>query len=104
MDKQIKIQKADGQEDIFSPEKVLRSMARANISDDIKRDALKHVESVIYPGITTREIYARLFDFLKTRNRPAAAKYSLKNAIMALGPSGFPFEQIIARLFSSQGY
>ncbi len=34
----------------------------------------------------------------------AAAKYSLKRAILDLGPSGFPFESYLAKIFEFEGY
>jgi hypothetical protein len=45
----------------------------------------------------TDEIYAHAFEMLREADIPAAAaRYSVKRAIFALGPSGFPFEQFLA--------
>jgi hypothetical protein len=41
---------------------------------------------------------------LKSRSKPMAARFHLKQAIMELGPSGFPFENFIAALLKEQGY
>jgi Holliday junction resolvase len=44
------------------------------------------------------------FRLLRKHSRPSAARYHLKKGIMELGPSGFPFEQFIARIFGHQNY
>jgi len=35
---------------------------------------------------------------------PVAVKYSLRRAIGELGPDGFPFEKLVARIFNTWGY
>lgn len=41
---------------------------------------------------------------LKKKNKIVASRYSLKQAIFALGPTGFPFERFIGAIFKSMGY
>ena len=65
---------------------------------------LYKIESILYDGITTKQIYQTAFDLLKKDSRSNAGRYNLKRAIMALGPSGFPFEQYIESVFEQQGY
>ncbi len=37
-------------------------------------------------------------------SRSTADKYHLKNAIMELGPTAFPFEKFIAGILEAEGY
>ena len=41
---------------------------------------------------------------LKKKNKVVASKYSLKQAIFALGPTGFPFERFIGAIFKEMNY
>lgn len=53
----------------------------------------------------TEDIYAHAFDMLRDDGAPAvAARYSVKRAIFALGPSGFPFEQFFAEVLMAHGW
>ncbi len=53
--------------------------------------------------MTTGEIYHRAFALLGEQHK-AAARYSLKRAILDFGPSGFPFEAYLAHMFQKEGY
>lgn len=59
---------------------------------------------MLYPGITTKEIYKKAFSLLRKTSRPYAAKYKLKKAIMELGPTGFPFEKYLAEVLKHEGF
>ena len=48
--------------------------------------------------------YSFLLLLLKNQSQTYAARYSLKRAIMSLGPQGFPFEQYLAALLRHYGY
>jgi len=66
--------------------------------------AIKQIASKIKEGTTTKELYEQTHRFLKTEERPAAGRYSLKHALMELGPSGYPFEHFMGDLLQTQGY
>ncbi len=67
-------------------------------------DIVSSIVGKLFDGITTSQIYVLAFKLLKQYKKGPAAKYKLKSAIMELGPTGFPFEQFIARVFDSMGY
>ncbi len=97
--------KANGEQEAFSDEKVLNSIRRARIPQEIQYEALAHVKEKLYEGISTEEIYQHILEFLDRSARPyTKARYSLKEAIMQLGPTGYPFEDFVARLLESFGY
>jgi hypothetical protein len=56
------------------------------------------------PGMTTTEIYGQAFSLLRKHSEPIAVKYSIRRALLDLGPDGFPFEKFIARIFKNWGY
>ena len=101
----LTVLKADHSREPFSEQKVVSSIKRAHIPKNLQDDALMHVKSKIYEGISTKEIYEHILEFLIDSPEPyAKTRYSLKEAIMNLGPSGYPFEDFIAKLLQTDGY
>jgi len=104
MTEKIKIIKADGREDFFSEKKFENSLKRAGASIQEINEVKEKIKKELRNGISTEEIYRKAFSFLKKKNKPVAGRYSLKTALMELGPTGYPFEQIIGRILKKQGY
>ncbi len=102
--KEIYVKKADGELQIFSSEKLASSLRRSGASESLVNEVIKSIEGWITNGVTTKKIYRKAFLFLRKKERSRAARYSLKNAIMELGPTGYPFEYFIGKLFESKGY
>jgi Restriction endonuclease/ATP cone domain len=98
------IKKASGEEVEFSIDKLRTSLSRSGASKQVIESILQEVKSHLFPGISTKRIYKLAFSLLKKEAKPSAARYQLKNAIMELGPSGFPFEKFIAALLKYHGY
>jgi len=102
--KNLIVTKASGNQDTFSAEKLRRSLTKSGASADIAEGILKQVGTIVYNGIPTKKIYQAAFELLKKNSSDQAGRYNLKRAIMALGPSGYPFEQFVGAIFQSQGY
>jgi Holliday junction resolvase len=102
--KKVIITKASEVQDKFSREKLQNSLRKASANEATVQSILKKIESTLYDGISTKEIYKIAFALLKKVAPSQASRYNLKRAIMALGPSGFPFEKYIAAIFEWQGY
>ena len=101
----IYVIKASGERESFSEDKLRQSARRAGIPRHIEDDVIAYIRSRLYNNIPTSEIYEDILAFLGKSSIPQGkAKYSLKQAIMELGPTGFPFEDYIARIFKAQGY
>ncbi len=101
----IHVLKANRTREPFSEQKVLASIQRARIPHSLRGEVLTHVKSKLYEGISTEEIYQHILEFLDKSPKPyIKSRYSLKEAIMQLGPTGYPFEDFISRLLVSQGY
>ena len=103
MDKTIII-KASGEKVQFSSDKLRKSLHRSGAIDETINEIISEVESQVFEGITTKKIYQIAFGLLKKLTKPFAAKYKLKQAIMELGPSGFPFEKYIGEILKYQGF
>jgi|SRR5579885_2037271 len=101
----ISVIKANGQKEPFSEQKVIDSIRRARIPHQAQTDVLQHIRTKIYDGISTDEIFHHIIEFLDTRVHPyARSRYSLKQAIMLLGPTGYPFEDFVSELLKTEGY
>jgi len=101
----VYVRKASGEREAFDEKKVTHSIQRAGIPQSLQTMVLSHVKSKLYTDIPTSEIYQHITEFLKSSQQPyTTAKYSLKQAIMALGPTGHPFEDYIAAILQTQGY
>lgn len=98
------IKKADGELQAFSPNKLANSLRRAGAADYLIEEIVEDIESWLVEGTTTRKIYSRAFVLLRRKKRSLAGRYSLKKAIMELGPTGFPFEHFMGHVFQSQGF
>lgn len=96
--------KADGTSEHFKVEKLRRSLRRAGADPTEVTSIITEIDKFLYDGIKTQEIYRHAFALLRESRSPAAARYSLRRALFSLGPTGFPFETFLARLFEQDGY
>ncbi len=103
MDK-IQVTKANGQLEDFSEVKVRQSLKRSGAKPKVINQILSQLIGILHKGITTKEIYQKVYDLLDQHQAGNNFRYSLKNSLMQLGPSGYPFEQFIARLLDHLGY
>jgi hypothetical protein len=103
--KSKKIYKSDGRLVKFSSQKVRRSLIRSGAPRDLANKITQQVEADIKTGMKTNDIYRLAFKLLKKEKKSGvAARYNLKQAILELGPTGFPFERFISRLFEKKGF
>lgn len=97
----IEVIKRSGEREPFSEDKVRRSLAKAGAPNTIEEKIIKKLNKKLYSGITTEEIYRLIFAWLKQEKTFLASKYNLKQAIIDLGPTGYPFEFFLARLLEA---
>src|SRR5438105_13552592 len=96
--------KASGEREVWNPRKLEHSLERAKVDTETAHKVIEQIEKEMREDMRTRDIYTHAFDILKGYHTPFAARYSLRKAIMELGPSGFPFEQFIAKILEAKGY
>lgn len=98
------VTKASGEEVVFSMDKLRQSLRNSGATEEQVDKVIKVIEPQLFNGISTKKIYTWAFSILKKSTGSVAAKYQLKKAITEFGPSGFPFEKFIGKLFERKGY
>ncbi|MDD3743413.1 MAG: restriction endonuclease [Lentimicrobiaceae bacterium] len=100
----ISVLKASGELEKFSEEKLYQSLHNAGAGDTMISWVIDQIRPQLVSGISTRKIYKMAFKLLRQKIGVLASRYSLKEAIMELGPTGFPFEKFVAEIFNAQGF
>ncbi|GJL77770.1 MAG: hypothetical protein NPINA01_07590 [Nitrospinaceae bacterium] len=98
------IKKASGEIEPFSREKLERSLSMTGASRVLVERVIDRVAKKVSSGISTQKLFRMAFQLLQKEARYLAARYSLKRAVMSLGPSGYPFEKFVGALMQKQGY
>ena len=96
--------KTSGEREPFSLIKLRRSLVRSGADDATTEMVISHVIPELHDGMKTAAIYKHAFSLLKKSKYPVAVRYSLRKAVMELGPSGFPFEKFVAEVLRGKGY
>lgn len=104
MSEQITVIKANGRRESFEPEKLRASLLHSGATDEAAEEVLTHILPELHDGMTTDQIYKHAFSILDKTNRPVARSYSLRRAVLDLGPSGFPFEDFVAEVLKAKGF
>lgn len=98
------ITKADGTREKFSTEKLKRSLRRSGANQNQINSIVAEIEGIAYDGMPTKDIYKHAFTLLSGSQASVVARYALRRALFGLGPTGFPFETFLARLYEFEGY
>jgi hypothetical protein len=97
--------KATGRIEPFSEEKLRLSIQRAGIPDVLRNEVVSNIKNNLYDNIPTSEIYKQILSFLQNSAYPLNhTRYSLRQAIMDLGPTGYPFEDYVSEILKLEGY
>lgn len=104
MNEILNVLKASGETEPFSEEKLQKSLVRAGADDALSRWITDKIKRKIKDRTRTSEIHDRAFNLLRREEGPFAARYRLKRAIMELGPTGHPFEKLVAWILRAEGY
>lgn len=103
---EIRVTKRSGEEVVFDDSRVIRSMERVGVAPELFDRVLAHIKEKVQADntITTDEIFYHIREFLVKKDKRSALKFNLRQAIFDLGPTGFPFEKFLARVFEDHGY
>ncbi|OIO30583.1 hypothetical protein AUJ77_02115 [Candidatus Nomurabacteria bacterium CG1_02_43_90] len=96
--------KTSGERQPFSLTKLRRSLVRSGADSETVERIVDHIIPELHNGMRTSAIYKHSYSILKRNKYPVAIRYSLRKAVMELGPSGFPFEKFIAEILRVKGY
>jgi len=102
--KDLYITKANGERELFSENKLLESLKHTEIKSDQAERIVNQVKSRLYENIPTAQIHQLVETGLKAASLLSQVRYQLKQAIMTLGPTGYPFEVYIGELLKKYGY
>ena len=100
----VKIKKASGLIEDFDESKLLNSLIRSGATPEHAQEVVRAVSRQIKPHMSTRKIFRLAHKYLKKYNRASLLRYSLKEALLRLGPSGYPFEKYVGELLRNSGY
>lgn len=100
----ITVTKSSGMTEYFNIRKLVNSLVRSGAPEEVAREIAEKVAARIAPSEHTRHIYRMAKKLLRQHNRASGMRYSIKRAIYALGPSGYPFEKYFGRILTAYGY
>lgn len=98
------VTKASWIKEPFVKGKLHQSLTRAGASAPLADQIVNQVEKHLTVGMSTKRIYKVAYKLLHNASLPIAGRYHLKNGIMELGPSGFPFERYVSEILAYRGY
>jgi len=96
--------KADDKKEDFNRDKLNASLLKAGASSELSGSATDEVDRQFKNCMNTDDIYNRALDHIRKIDPKIALKYTLKRAIMSLGPDGFVFEKYVAKILEQNGY
>lgn len=96
--------KRTGETESFDEQKLRKSLQRAHAPEEVTEKIVTDIAKEVDEAITSEEIYQQAFDKLKEYRKSYAAQYSMRQSLADLGPTGYPFEAFVARIFSSKGF
>ncbi len=102
--KKIYVIKSSGQKEEFKPEKLFSSLIRIGVDEKRAEEIVSEVSRNIKNNTSTRDLYKYTLHLLWEKKYPQAHRYALREAIMQLGPEGYPFEQFFAKILRAYGY
>lgn len=98
------IKKSSGEKQNYSVNKLRNSLKMSGASPETVESIIREIEKELSEGLSTRSIFKKAFRLLRKKQHSIAARYSLKNAIMELGPTGYPFEKYVGEIFKELGF
>jgi len=101
---EILIKKENGELERFDGGKLRQSLLNSDSSIILADSIVQEIEKELKPETSTNAIYAKAFEILRREEKPTALRYSIRRSILSLGPSGFPFEKFIEKVFQKKGY
>lgn len=96
--------KNTGEKELFDANKLDVSLRKAGVNTALRNEIITHIETEITDGMSTSDIYKNAYSLLTKNQKGAAIKYSVRRAVLNLGPSGFPFEKLVAEIYMDMGY
>lgn len=100
----VTIIKADGKKEAFDIEKLRTSLMRSGATTEAIKSVITHIMPELRDDTNTHDIYEHAYKNLAEWKKPIAEIYSLRRAVMNLGPTGFLFEDLVAEILKEKGF
>ena len=101
----MKVIKRNGEIQDFDKNKVIESLENSGVSTETINKVVDKIIKKKYDIISTDRLYKIIFKFVrKFEDKYSASIYSLKQALLQLGPDGYAFEDFMAKILQAQGY
>jgi hypothetical protein len=100
----LNVTKASRKLEPYDESKLRHSLASAGADEQIINHIAGAVKDMLYEGISTQKIYKEAFRLLRNYSNRSAGRYKLKEALLELGPTGYPFEKFVGELLNRLGY
>ena len=100
----FRIIKSSGEIENFSEKKLRNSLRRSGLKEKDCQRISKTVSNTVLDGTTSKDIFRKTMRLVKQQSAVAAAHYSLKRALLNLGPTGYEFEHFVGKYFENQGF
>lgn len=98
------ITKKNGTHELFDEEKVKKSFLNAGADTNTAVSTVNSIKNSLRNYIQTKDIYGQAVKQLAKKQPSVALKYTLKKAIMDLGPTGYVFEKYMAKILKEYGF
>ena len=96
--------KSSGESQPFSLKKLKRSFEKCGLNTKECEGIIEKLKPTLKQGMTTKNLYASAYKLLRKTSPMAAVLYSLKRALFELGPTGYQFEDFMAKYAQELGY
>lgn len=104
MKKKVTVVKSSGEEEPFSWQSVYDSARQVGATRDVAVEIADQVSTSSRKKISTADIRRQVDKLLRQVDIKLAMRFSLPEAMRRLGPTGFPFENYVGRIFEKQGF
>ncbi len=102
--KQFIITKKSGDKVLFDESKLRLSLEASGAEPSMIGKVVEELYLYAHDGMSTHKVYKKAYSILVKLSHRSAGRYRLKNAIMELGPTGFPFEKFVGALINHLGF
>lgn len=98
------ITKEDGKQELFDEEKIKKSLLKAGADINTAVSTTDSIKNKLRNYAPAKDIYNQAIRHLRKKQPSVALKYTLKKAIMDLGPTGYVFEKYMAKILKEYGF
>lgn len=100
----MKLIKDNGEETLFDSQRFKESLLKSGASEVQVNKVLEDISGRMFEGMKTRQLYQWAHEMLRGYSDAFAARYSLKKALIKLGPAGYYFEKWLGKFLPHFGY